>query len=175
MRRTMTAGLALAAALGGGCSATNGPFGRDKLALPVGPSYVGGRGMQVYPTSPAIVANVKDALSDVGIRSIRQSEDPGGTIILEGKAADDRRARVTILKSGTRATVAARVGWLGDEPLTRALLDRIGNRQGTLPPQPTPAAEKPADPPSNPFLSRDAVPDEIMLRNQLNEGYSPNP
>ena len=67
----------LAASMLAGCS-TTGPFGREKLALPVGPSYVGGRGMQMFPTSTDLLANVKDAMSDVGIHSIVQNEDPGG-------------------------------------------------------------------------------------------------
>ena len=99
MRRNSMAGMVLAASMLAGCS-TTGPFGREQLALPVGPSYVGGRGMQVFPTSTTLIANVKDAMSDVGIHAIIQTEDPGGLIILEGKTADDRKARVTIQTSG---------------------------------------------------------------------------
>jgi hypothetical protein len=169
MRRKSTAKLILAASMIAGCS-TTGPFGREKLALPVGPSYIGGRGMQVFPVSDTLVPNVKDAMTDVGIRSIVQSQDPSGLIILEGTTADDRRARITLLNSGQRSTVSAKVGWLGDEPVTRALLDRIGSRQGTFERgSPIEAEREPASPK---FLSRDAVPDTTMLRDQINAGYS---
>ena len=168
----------LAASILAGCS-TTGPFGREKLALPVGPSYVGGRGMQMFPTSPELLVNVKDAMSQVGIHSIVQNEDPSGLIILEGRTVDDRKARVTVLKSGANSTVSARIGWLGDEPLTRALLDRIGSRQGTMPPSPTPAeaeSEAPSEPRrTQPIFSKDAVPDATMLQDQLGTGTRPSP
>ena len=176
MRRTWMARTILAASLIAGCS-TTGPFGRPKLHLPVGPSYVGGRGMQMFPTSPNLLVNVKDAMSDVGIHSIVQNEDPSGLIILEGRTADDRKARVTIQTSGANATVSAKIGWTGDEPLTRTLLDRLGSRQGTMPPQPLPAGTgAEADQPrTQPLLSRDAIPDAVMLQDQLHTGIMPSP
>src|SRR5947209_8095926 len=103
MRRSRMAGFVLTVSIISGCS-TTGPFGRERLALPIGPSYVGGRGMQMFPTSPDLLNNVKDAMSDVGIHSIAQHEDPGGMVILEGKTADDRKARFTVLTSGVNST-----------------------------------------------------------------------
>jgi hypothetical protein len=158
-----------------GCS-TTGPFSREKLALPVGPSYVGGRGVQLFPTSPSLLQNVKDAMSDLNMHSMVQNEDPSGLLVLEGKTADDRKVRTTIQKSGANSTVSVKVGWFGDEPLTRALLDRIGSKQGTLPPQPTPADidEKAEEKPkSQGIFSRDAVPDSVMLRDQVENGSMP--
>src|ERR1700722_12709401 len=99
MRRNWMAGMLIATSMLVGCS-TTGPFGRERLALPIGPSYVGGRGMQMFPTSPDLLNNVKDGMSDVGIHSIVQNEDPSGVIILEGRTADDRKARVTVQTSG---------------------------------------------------------------------------
>ena len=179
MQRTRWAGTLLVASLLAGCS-TTGPFGREKLGLPVGPSYIGGRGMQMFPASNNLLTNVKDAMSDVGIHSILQREDPGAMVILEGKTADDRKARVTVQTSGANATVSAKVGWVGDEPITRALLDRLGSRQGTMPAQPVgvPTTEEPAAEvkKAQPLLSRDAVPDQVMLRDQFESGpiSSPN-
>jgi hypothetical protein len=176
MRRTWTARMILAVSMIAGCS-TTGPFGRERLSLPVGPSYVGGRGMQMFPTSPSLLANVKDAMSDVGIHSIVQNEDPSGLIILEGTTSDDRKARVTVQTSGTNSTVSVKIGWLGDEPKTRAMLDRLSTRQGTMPAQPLPedtSAEGP--PPRNqPLLSKDAIPDAVMLRDQMDNGTRPSP
>ena len=161
-----------------GCSTTS-PFGRERLALPIGPSYVGGRGMQMFPTSPELLTNVKGGMADVGIHSILQNEDPSGLIILEGRTVDDRKARVTVQTSGVNSTVSAKVSWLGDEPLTRAMLDRIGSRQGTIPSQPSNPrdAEEPSEakPGSPGLFSRDAVPDTTMLRDQIEGGMNAGP
>jgi hypothetical protein len=173
-RRTWTASLILGVSMIAGCS-TTGPFGRERLSLPVGPSYVGGRGMQMFPTSNTLLANVKDAMSDVGIHSIVQNEDPSGLIILEGKTADDRKARVTIQTSGVNSTVSAKIGWMGDEPITRAMLDRLGSRQGNMPPQPFDAETPAEEPKPQKILSRDAVPDAVMLRDQIDNGTRPSP
>ena len=160
-----------------GCSTTN-PFGREKLMVPTGPSYVAGRGLQMFPTSPNLLPNVKEAMADVGMRSIHQVPEPNGAIALEATSADNRSVRVTIQTTGVRSLLAAKVGWLGDEPITRALLDRVATRQGTLPPdavpveaEPAPAADEPA---GNAFLSRKAVPDSTMLRDRLDAGFSPS-
>jgi hypothetical protein len=55
------------------------------------------------------------------------------------------------------------VGWFGDEPLSRALLERAGVRLGSRDPEAIPAAA-PSAPSHNPFFSRSAVPDAVMLR-----------
>lgn len=170
MRRNATAGVILAALMLAGCSST-GTFGRERLALPIGPSYVGGRGVQVFPASESLVSNVKEAMSDVGIHAINQTQDPSGLIVLEGKTVDDRRARVTLLGTKARSTVSIKIGWVGDEPITRVLLDRIGNRQGTF--EPSTPVEAPPEP-AQPILSREAVPDSTMLRNQVDAGYNPS-
>ncbi|WP_435006405.1 hypothetical protein P12x_003974 [Tundrisphaera lichenicola] len=161
----------VSALLMAGCS-TTGPFGRERLALPVGPSYVGGRGTQVYPISDNLIPNVKEAMGDVGMREILQSQDPSGLIILEARTADQRRARVTLQNSGLRSVVSAKVGWIGDEPITRALLDRIASRQGTF--ESSTPIEAAPDQPSQPFISRQAVPDSTMLRDQTDAGYNPS-
>jgi hypothetical protein len=66
---------------------------------------------------------------------------------------------------------------MGDEPLTRALLDRLGSRQGTMPPQPLPTGtDAESDTPrTQPILSRDAIPDAVMLQDQLHTGFMPSP
>ena len=178
MQRNWMMGTVLAVSLVAGCSSTN-PFSRAKLALPVGPSYVGGRGTQLFPTSPVLLTNIKDAMSDLKMYSIVQNEDPSGLIILEGKTAADQVVRTTLLTSGTNSTVSVKIGWFGDELMTRALLDRIAMKQGTMPPQPT--AGPATDPDDNPaeksksqgLFSRDAVPDSVMLRDQVENGSMP--
>ena len=172
MGRTRVAGTILAVSMLAGCS-TTGPFGREKLALPIGPSYVGGRGMQMFPTSPTLLVNVKDAMSDVGIHSIVQNEDPSGLIILEGKTVDERRARVTLQTSGVNSTVSAKIGWLGDEPLTRAMLDRIGSRHGTMPLPPSAIEASKEKEEEAPTRLRDVVPDSTMIRDRFDTGINP--
>ncbi len=75
--------------------------------------------------------------------------------------------------------VTTKIGWRGDEALSRAILDRASIRQGTLP-----ASAVPAEPPSGavatepdagPTRSRAGVSDETMLRNQLESGYGSSP
>jgi hypothetical protein len=179
MRRNQMLGTILAVSLFVGCS-TTGPFNREKLSLPTGPSYVGGRGIQLFPTSPKLLPNIKDAMSELNMHSIVQNEDPSGLIVLEGKTAAEVNIRTTVQTSGVNSTVSVKIGWFGDEPLTRALLDRIGLKQGKLPEQPNPNAattdtdEKAAEKPkSQGIFSRDAVPDAVMLRDQVENGNMP--
>lgn len=179
MRRAKTAGWVLATAMIAGCSSM-GPIARHDGAGPVGPSYVAGKGVQMFPASPTVMADVKDAMSDVGIHSIHQVREPNNTDVLEGTTADNRRAQVAIQPRGTRMVVTTKIGWRGDEALSRAVLDRISIRQGALPASATPidaatAAPAPAEPAPNPFASRGAVSDATMLRGQLESGYSPSP
>ncbi len=135
--------------------------------------------MQMFPSSPDLINNVKDGMSDVGIHTIVQNTDPSGVIILDGKTADDRKARVTVQTSGTNSTVSVKISWFGDEPLTRAMLDRIGNRQGTMPPQPTPAGDSDdtaeGAPKSRKIFSKDAVSDADMMRDLNETGIMPPP
>ncbi len=177
MRRIQMVGTLLAASLLVGCSTTN-PFSREKLALPVGPSYVGGRGTQLFPTSPNMVTNVKDAMSDLNMHGLVQNEDPSGLIIIEGTSAANQKVRTTIQTSGANTTVSVKIGWFGDEMVTRALLERIGTKQGTMPPQPalapTDSEEKTAEKTkSQGIFSRTAVPDAVMLRDQVENGNMP--
>jgi hypothetical protein len=167
----------LAVTLLAGCS-TTGPFSRERLSLPTGPSYVGGRGIQLFPTSPKLLTNIKDAMSELNMHSIVQNEDPSGLKVLEGKTGSDAKVRVTVQTSGANSTVAVKIGWFGDEPVTRGLLDRIASKQGTLPEQPSPTTTEPGEktadkPKSQGIFSRDAVPDSVMLRDQVENGSMP--
>ena len=168
-RRLMAAGL-LAAALAGGCSTTN-PFGRERLAVDPATQYVGGRGWGMYPTTDDIVANVRGAMTDLGMRSIHQVPEPNGVIALEATTADRRSARATIATTGVRSTVALKVGWAGDEPLTRSFLQKVEDRQGALAPSLIPAEPDPAEPAPGGRFARSAVPDAVMQRNQLDQGF----
>jgi hypothetical protein len=121
-----------------------------------------------------LTQNVKDAMSELQMHGIVQNEDPSGLIILEGKTDTDESIRTTIQVSGANSTVSVKVGWFGNEPVTRGLLHRIGEKQGKLPEQPTVTQADPDEKPkSQGIFSRDAVPDAVMLRDQVENGSMP--
>lgn len=181
---TTTAILALTAGLAG-CSST-GSFGRQAVTGPVGPSYVAGKGVQVFAATPTVMTDVKTAMGEVGIHSIRQVREPDNTDVFEGTTADNRRAQVAVQPRGSKVVVTTRIGWRGDEPLSRAVLDRLTILQGgspatvasgpTLTPAPSaPPYEMPAADPDKEKPQVGGVPDSVMLRNQLESGYSQTP
>ena len=57
------------------------------------------------------------------------------------------------------------------QAMAKAVLDRVGVRLGTLPPEAIPT-DVPSDPSTNPYFSREAVPDSVMLRG-FAEGTGP--
>ncbi len=173
LSRPITAILAALIVVAGGCSTTN-PFSREKLAMSAAPKYVGGRGYAMYPTTPNLTQNIQTTLTDLGMHSIHPIPEPNGGTGLEATTADKRNVRVSIHSTGVRSTVGIKVGWMGDEPLSRTFLDKLENIQGALPDTalPDPEVEK-----AGAFGSRfakDAVPDDVMYRNQLDPGSNPS-
>ena len=166
--------LALALALlTSGCSTTN-YFGREKLALSAAPKFVGGRGYAMYATTPNLTENIKQTMTELGMNAIHPVPEPNGGSGLEATSADHRNVRVSIHSTGVRSTIGIKVGWLGDEPLSRSFLDQLENLQGKLPESalPDPEVEK-AGMFSSRF-AREAVPDNIMIRNQLDSSFNPS-
>jgi hypothetical protein len=126
-------------------------------------AFMAGRGTQSFSAPTAsVVEAVKSSMSDLNMTSIRHSLD--GTVIrIEGRTSDQRQT-VVVIRSHLGVThVSVRVGWFGDEPLSRALLERVGVRLGSREPEAIPATA-PSAPSHNPFFSRSAVPDSVMLR-----------
>jgi hypothetical protein len=163
----LLAGVALA-----GCR-TVAPIAGPAVAA-AGFAYGAGKATQefAFPTTvvrPAIAA----ALDDLQVREVRQRHD-GSARIYEGTTADGRRATVTLRPGNGAARVTVRIGWYGDEPFSRAVLDRVGIRLGTLPPAAIPA-EPPSDPAANPFFSRRAIPDAMMLRDEVEAPFRDSP
>lgn len=167
VRQCSLAGLLLIA---DGCAVTS-PRIVPSAPQEAGFSFSTGQGMQSFAAAPVAVATATAAaLGDLGMRDIRPHRD--GTVLrCEAVTADGRSAAVTIRARAGSTSAAARVGWFGDEALSRAILERIGVRLGELPPEPVTDAP-PSTPGSNPFFSRSAVPDSVMLRDQAEAPYT---
>lgn len=118
---------------------------------------------------------VSDALSeamvDLRMRPTSQSRAEPDISIIDAQLADGRHARITLRTLDTGNLVAIRIGRFGDQKYAQAILQRIGIRLGTLP-----AEAIPDEPPTSGsfgsrLFSKDAVPNELMLREQINAGY----
>jgi hypothetical protein len=166
MRRiALWAAALFAGAVPSGCSTVT-PVAAPAMAA-TGFSYSVGRASQDFTVPPDKVQSaVLGAMEDLRIHSVHQSAEPGATFF-EGTTADDRRAIVTVRPYGGGTRLTTRIGLLGDEPLSRALVDRTGIRLGTLPPAPIP--EKIPSKPGS-LLSADG-PDPAYLREQVEERF----
>ena len=126
-------------------------------------SYGAGRAIQDYGLPSTNVGSaVTEAMADLKMDSIRPGRD-GAVYKIQAKTEDKRSVMVTLRPHQTQTRVSCRIGVFGDELLSKALLERTSVRLGTLPPAPIPDYV-PSSPGSNPFFSRDAVPDEEMLK-----------
>jgi hypothetical protein len=145
-----------------GC-ATTAPRVEPESSI-AGPTFTAGRAVQTFTATPGAVANATaEAMDDLSMASIRQGRD-GAAYQIDARTADHRVVTVTVRPQQDLSRVACRIGWFGDVPLTKALLERIGVRLGTRPPAPIPD-NPPSRPSSNPFLTREKAPDSETLRN----------
>jgi hypothetical protein len=142
----------------------------DSTDGPSAASYSAGRATQDFAKPAVPVGNaVAEAMDDLKMTSIERGHD--GTVYkIDGKTADNRAVIVTIRQSKGISRVRCRIGWFGDEPLSKALLERAGVRLGTLPPAAIPE-NPPSSPGANPIFSRDAIPDAEMLRDIAEAPY----
>jgi hypothetical protein len=185
MRIAHLAPLAAAAMLGAaGCSTTSGgASARPKAAAPPAeaadrpaptPRYSTGRAIQdlPFPTAPVITA-VREAMEDLGMTVTGRSQD-GPASQITGQTADGRGVTVTLRPNKPITRVSCRIGWFGDQPMSMALMHRIGVRLGTAPPEPVPD-RVPSEPGRNPFFSREAVPNSEMMRDFYEAPYRNRP
>jgi hypothetical protein len=100
---------------------------------------------------------------------VHQAQD-GSVVRIEARTEDDRAVTVTLRFRQGATQVGVRIGRFGDEPLSRALLERVGVRLGTRDPEAIPAAA-PSAPSSNPYFSRTAIPDSVMLKDFADAPY----
>jgi Protein of unknown function (DUF3568) len=175
---------AVAAWLGGaGCAMPRGSSADAKAsgqpATPAeqpapNPRYSTGRAMQDFRfPSATVTAAVLEAMEDLNMKVTHRDYD-GPASQIDGRTADGRSVAVTLRPNKPITRVSCRIGWFGDEPLSRALLRRIGVRLGTIPPEAIPD-HPPSEPASNPFFSRDAVPNSEMMREFYEAPYRNRP
>jgi hypothetical protein len=161
-------GLVMAGGLAQSGCATVAPS--PQRLLSTDSSYSAGRAMQDYSLpSTQVGTAVTEAMADLKFASIQPGRD-GAVYKIQAKTEDQRTVMVTLRPHQTQTRVSCRIGMFGDEPLSKALLERTGVRLGTLPPTPIPD-HIPSSPGSNPFFSRDAVPDAEMLKDTVEAPY----
>ena len=158
-----------------GCR-TTGPIGVRGHSN--GVRYASGAASQVFPWPRDVVeAALRDAMAGLGI--VREGEPRWEALRTrhQAKTDDGRRVSVVLEDLGPSTAVTVRVGGpFGDEALCRALLEATDTRLARL--RDDDAPEPPRDEPiANPYFSRDAVPDAVMLRDYATpaEQIGPSP
>ena len=166
--RTLLLGLAgLSLCCATGCS-TVAPFDASPALAAGAPTYQTGRAIQAFPASTELIGPSRVAMEEVGVHTITERKEERATV-LEGTTAAGRHAVVTIQPEGASTVVSARFGALGDEPLSRAFLDRLNSAKGK-----TLAAESktvPAIASRRPTPNRASRSSGSILENQLEGGY----
>ncbi len=173
----MVSGLALSVGLG--CALTGrGPRIEDEPESSNGPElafrYTTGRGMQDYPFPiTKVTAALIEAMGDLKIEVVRRSHS-GAVLQIEGRTADRRSVVVTLRIRKPVTHLSCRVDWFGDQPFSKALLRRVSIRLGMVPPEPVPDVV-PSAPSGNPYFSRNAIPDEEIMRPMIEAPYRDRP
>jgi len=161
------AGWLASAFLAGGC-ATVAPTAQPTAEPPR--AFSAGRAIEDFPRKPNVVSTaVADALLDLKMTSIKNARD-GAVYKIEARTTDNRSVLVTVRPHQDQSRVGCRVGWFGDEPLSKAIIERIGIRLELLPPAPIPE-NPPSSPAPNPFLLRDAALKDGMIRDMVEAPY----
>lgn len=157
-------GLAVATAALAGCRSM-GPMSPSGPSLVVPTyAYASGTASQGFARPrEEVEAALREAMTDLGIRRVGLIEADAEQTTVKGRTGDGRRVELALVERGPATEARVRVGLFGDEALAKAVLDRVGVRLGTLPPEAIPSAV-PSDPEGNPYFSREAVPDSVMLR-----------
>lgn len=171
MRRTISLPTAwlIALALAPGC-ATTAPLAHTTTESSTEFSYSAGRGVQDILAPPsAVVPAALAALADLQMTEVEPSRD-GVVTRIEARTLDGRAVSVTIRPRAGATQVGARIGWFGDQALSQALVERVGIRAGTRAPEAIPD-EPPSTPSGNPYFSRDAISNEVMLRDLADAPY----
>lgn len=171
MRLMLISALALATIGASGCM-TIGPSWGPQLGAS-GYVYNAGRATQgfAFPADQVQTAAL-EAMADLGINSVRQVQEPH-QLTFNGRTVDGRHATIVIDSSVTPPVVSARFGWIGDEALSQAFMDRVGIRLGSLPPEAVPAEPPKAKSPSSMFTPGRG--NESAIRSPSDAGYRDTP
>jgi hypothetical protein len=141
----------------------------EHASTPAG-GYSGGRALKDFPRDPTAVSlAVAESLEDLKMTDIKRSRD--GTVVkLEAKTEDKRSVLVTVRPHQDQSRVGCRVGWFGDEPMSKAIFERVGIRLELLPPAPIPD-KPPSSPAPNPFLLPVEASKENWVRDMIEAPY----
>jgi hypothetical protein len=145
------------------------------------------RSGEVFPGDVDTVAQAcRDAMTDLSVKfaegttkvdpAVQRAGGEEAPLTVAGKTADGRPIKVELRSMGRRTMASVSVGKNGDVPYARALLDRVAVRLGTKPPDVLSDAVSPPPPSlTNPLISKDAVPNSEMLRDQVRSMYRDSP
>ncbi len=152
-----------------GCATV--PPAADVAGSPSAVSFSGARGWKSFAAPRAeVVAALNDAMNDLNLANVRGYKD--GTISrLEATTREKERVVATIRSHRDVTQVTIRVGWFGDQPLAKAILERVDIRLGNRSPEAIPVTV-PSAPSRNPYFARDAIPDAVMLRDFADAPYN---
>ena len=132
-----------------------------------------GWGQQVVPQGVAEVREAAlGAATDLQMRGAHQ-EHSGTSWWLDARAHDGRHVRACVAPATTGTQISVRIGHLGDQALSRAFFERIGERLGTLPPSCAPDVPPTSNGPG--WFSRSAIPDSVMLPEFSGSQYTTSP
>ena len=88
---------------------------------------------QVYQeTVPQLKSSVMEALADLGYTGVTCEED-AGIITIRATTVDHRPARITISPRNTMSSMTVKIGHVGDEMVSQALIQRVAMNFGELP------------------------------------------
>ncbi len=136
--------------------------------------YSTGRALQDFRFPSSVVQDaVVEALEDLKFTVTRRGQDGPATDV-EARTPDRRTVFVTLRSQYPVTRVSCRIGWFGDEPLTRTVMRRVEVRLGTIPPEPIPD-HLPSKPAPNPYLSRENIPDSEMVKDMVEAPYRNRP
>jgi len=178
MRKVCLGGAAIVALALAGCQTVS------FTSRPAEFSYEAGTASQMFDsTANQVETAALEAMADLKMSSVRKFPE-GSRTTFHGLTADGRRATVSVSRVlgleppainpvETQPVVTVRIGWLGDEPLSRALMDRISIRLGSSAP-----SAIPSEPPSEPekpviFGAREVNPPSV--RRLSDSGYRDTP
>jgi hypothetical protein len=157
-----------------GCSTL--PKSRAPEEDPPAPTarYTTGRLLQDFAYPASVVAKaIPEAMDELGIPVVRKNRD-GTAAQIQGRTPDGRSVVITMRTQPPITRLSCRVGWFGDEPMSRAIMRRVAVRLGALPPEPVPD-KLPSRPSPNPYISRTAIPDAVMAQDQIEAPYRNRP